>query len=76
MPSTAVVTVVRMMESLPEATQQQVVEHLRDYLQDLQDEALWDETYNRTQDKIVGAARQAKRDIAAGKAKPLDPGQL
>jgi hypothetical protein len=65
-----------MMESLPEATQQQVVEHLRDYLQDLQDEALWDETYSRTQDKIVAAARQAKRDIAAGKATPLDPGQL
>jgi hypothetical protein len=37
MSSTAIVTVTKM-ESLPEPTQEQVVEHLREYLEDLQDE--------------------------------------
>jgi hypothetical protein len=38
MTSTAIATVTRMMESLPEPAQDQMVAHLREYLADLQDE--------------------------------------
>lgn len=76
MPSTAIVTMVRMLEELPEATQNQVVEHLREYLEDFQDETRWENACKKTQTKLVAAARRAKREIADGQAKPLDHDQL
>jgi len=76
MPSTAIVTLVRMLEKLPESTQNRIVEHLREYIEDLQDEARWDSTFKETQSKLAAAARQAKRQIVEGKAKPLDLDQL
>ncbi len=72
MPSTAVVTVEKMLESLPEEAQERVVEHLREYILDLQDDLQWDALFKRTQDKLVAAARRAKQEIAAGKAEPMD----
>lgn len=71
MTSTAVATVIKMMESLPEDAQNQVVEHLRDYLENLREEAKWDKAFKSTQAQLVTAARQARRQIADGRAKPL-----
>jgi hypothetical protein len=76
MPSTAIVTVVRMLEELPEPTQNQILEHLREYIEDFQDEARWESTFKKTQSKLVAAARRAKQQIADGRAKPLDYDQL
>ena len=72
MASTAIATVEKMLESLPEEVQERVVEHLREYILDLQDELQWDALFKRTQDKLVAAARRAKDEIAAGKAEPMD----
>jgi len=72
MPSTAIATVEKMLESLPEEVQERVVEHLREYILDLQDELQWDALFKRTQDKLIAAARRAKEEIAAGKAEPMD----
>ena len=69
MPSTAIATVEKM---LPEEMQERVVEHLREYILDLQDELQWDKLFKRTQDKLIAAARRAKEEIAAGKAEPMD----
>jgi hypothetical protein len=66
----------KMMETLPEPVQNQVVEHLRGYLAEIQDEIQWDVLFDRTQDKLIAAARRAKQEIAAGQAKPLDYEQL
>ena len=41
MSSPAINTVIKMMESLPEDKQDKIVEHLREYIQDLQDEQKW-----------------------------------
>jgi hypothetical protein len=76
MPSTAIVTLVRMLEELPEPTQNQILEHLREYIEDFQDEARWETTFKKTQSKLVAAARRAKQQIADGRAKPLDHDQL
>jgi len=76
MPSTAIATLVRMLEGLPESAQNRMVEHLREYIEDLHDEAHWENTFKKTQGKLVAAAQQAKREIAEGKAKPLDLDQL
>lgn len=76
MSSPAIATVVKMMENLPEATQQRVVEHLYEYLADIQDDIRWNETFEKTQAQLVAAARRAKQEIAAGKAKPLELDEL
>ncbi|GAB1538065.1 hypothetical protein NUACC21_07220 [Scytonema sp. NUACC21] len=76
MSSTAIATVIKMMESLPEAAQNQIAEHLREYIEDLRDEMQWDMAFQKTQHQLVAAARKAKQEIAEGKAKPLDYNQL
>jgi hypothetical protein len=76
MGSTAINTVMRMIESLPEERQDLVVHHLRDYILDLQDEAEWDEAFAKTRRHLVAAARRAKREIADGLSKPLKPTDL
>ena len=67
MPSPAIETMIKMMESLPENVQTQVVEHLREYLEDLADEMCWDETFQKTQPGLVATARRAKQEIAAAR---------
>jgi hypothetical protein len=76
MSSTAIATVIKMMESLPEPVQDQVVDHLREYLEDLQDELQWDSLFKKTQQQLVAAARSAKQEIAEGRAEPMDYDQL
>ena len=66
MPSSAIATVVKMMQSLPDATQNQVVEHLREYLEDICDEKLWDETFEITRDKLVATAIRVRQEISSG----------
>lgn len=72
MSSPAIVTIVKMLESLPEAVQDQAVEHLRVYLADLQDDLRWDALFRRTQAQLAAAARRAKQEISAGQAQPMD----
>jgi hypothetical protein len=76
MSSTSVATVVRMLESLPESVQDQVVAHLRDYIEDLRDELEWDAAFQNTQGQLVAAARRAKAETEAGQAQPLNLDEL
>jgi len=76
MQSSAIQTVVKIMESLPEPAQSRVADHLREYIEDLRDEEMWDETFKRTKPELAAAARRAKQEITAGLAKPLDPDSL
>jgi hypothetical protein len=76
MSSNAIATLVTMMESLPIDAQDRVVEHLREYIDDLQDELQWDKSFQKTQPQLIAAARRAKQEIAEGRAKPLDYDQL
>lgn len=69
-------TVIKMIESLPETAQDRVVEHLREYIEDLRDELQWDSLFKKTQPQLIAAAKRAKQEIAAGNAKPLDYDQL
>jgi hypothetical protein len=74
--SPAIVTVLKMLESLPEAVQDQVAEHLREYIADLRDELQWDRAFADTQPQLIAAARRAKQEKAQGQATPLDPERL
>ncbi|MBP6015081.1 MAG: hypothetical protein KA586_00015 [Candidatus Promineofilum sp.] len=72
METAAIYTVVKMMEALPESTQDRVVDLVREYLADLEDEAEWDELFATTQSQLQGFARQARREIEEGKAELMD----
>ena len=76
MSSTAITTVVKMLESLPIDIQDRVAEHLREYISDLQDEARGEESFQRKQESLVFAARRARQEIAEGQAKAMDYEQL
>lgn len=60
----AVNTIIKMIEQLPESDQERAAE--------LEDEEKWDETFSKSQDKLVYAAREARKQIAEGKSKPMD----
>lgn len=76
MVSPALTTILKMIEDLPEYRQNQLAEHLREYLADLDDEQQWDETFSKTQDKLAYATREAERQIAEGKSEPMDFNRL
>jgi len=71
MTSIAIDTIIKMLEPLPNDLQEQVVEHIREYITDLEDEKRWDASFKRTQDNLVAAARKAKQEIAAGRSIPM-----
>lgn len=72
MDSNAITKITRMMESLPETIQNQIVEHLRQYIAELQDELQWDVAFSNTQEQLIKAAQLAKKEIEEGKAEPFD----
>lgn len=76
MDTAAATTMVKMLESVPDQLQEDVVEHMRDYIEDIRDEAKWKDSFSRTQDKLIAAARQARQEIAGGKASPMDIDKL
>jgi hypothetical protein len=76
MSSPAISTIVKMVESLPDELQAQVVEHVRTYLAEIEEEKRWDTSFQRTKPNLVAAARRAKAEIAAGLSTPMDYEQL
>jgi len=72
MSSATTETVRKMLESLPEDLQERTVEHLREYVEELREEIRWDRSFSATQDHLAAAALRARREIAEGKAVPLD----
>lgn len=76
MSSATITTIVAMLESLPDALQEQVAQHIREFIADLEDEAQWESSFKRTRNSLVAAAQQAKREIAEGQSTPMDYEQL
>jgi len=76
MTTAAITTVTKMMETLPESAQNQVVDHIREYLAEIQDEMRWDAAFQNSQASLIEAARRAKQEIAEGMAEPMDFGRL
>jgi hypothetical protein len=76
MSSADVETVTKMLESLPESVQEQVIDHMREYIANLRDELEWNASFKRTESQLVEAARRARREMAEEKAEPMDYEQL
>ncbi len=69
-------TAIKMLESLPEDAQDRVVEALRDLVEEARYEARWDDLLEGKRAGLVAAARKARKEIAAGKAKGMDYNKL
>lgn len=65
-------TIIKMIESLPEDQQEKIAEHLREYIEDLDDEIKWDITFKNTQSELSDIAKKVKIDIAEGKTEGFD----
>ena len=65
-----------MMQTLPESTQHQVAEHIANYIADLQDDLRWNESFKKTEYKLIQQARLAKQQIAEGKASKMNINHL
>lgn len=72
MSAATIETVTKMLEALPESVQNRAVEHLREYLEEISDDLRWDESFERTSDKLADAARVAREQLNVGKTEPFD----
>jgi hypothetical protein len=71
--STATIeTVKKMLEALPDSVQERAIEHLREYLDEVTDEIRWDESFEKSSNRLAETAKGVKRDIANGKTTPMD----
>ena len=61
-----------MMETLPEPTQEQVADHIRVFIAEMQDDIKWDRTFENSQESLIAAARRARQEIAEGLAEPMN----
>ena len=69
-------TAAKMIESLPEAPQERVVEELRALVEDARDETKWDDLVEKKKDGLVAAARKTRKEIAEGKGTDMDSDKL
>ena len=72
MSSPTIATIIKMVESLPSDAQERLVDHIRDYIAELNDEMRWDDSFKRTKTSLVSAARRAKQEIAEGRSMSMD----
>ena len=71
MESATTMTMIKILETIPKELQGQVVEHMRYYIEDILEETKWNESFSKSQNKLVAAARKARKEIKEGKAVPL-----
>ena len=62
----------RKLESLPEETRERIAEYLSEHFDEIRDEVRWDEQFKKSSDKLAETARQARKEIAQGKAEMMD----
>jgi hypothetical protein len=65
-------TAIKLLERLPEEAQVQVLEALRHLVAEANDDAQWDELFGRSQNLLAAAARNARAEVTAGNATPMD----
>lgn len=71
-PTNAAITMMKMIESLPEPVQERALEHMQQYIADIRDELKWSDSFGNSQSKLIAAARQAREEILQGKATPMN----
>jgi hypothetical protein len=65
-------TAIKLLERLPEEAQVQVLEALRQLVAEANDDAQWDGLFRKSQNLLAAAARNARAEVTAGNATPMD----
>ena len=76
MESATTMTIIKILETIPKELQEQVIEHMRYYIEDILEETKWNESFSKSQKKLVAAAREARKEIKEGKAVSLSQNAL
>ncbi len=71
MSTKAIETAIKLLENLPEPTQEQLVDELRRLALEAQDEAKWDELFARGS-RLKAVAQKARQEVSAGRASDMD----
>ena len=71
MTTKAIETAIKLLETLPEPTQEQLVDELRRLALEAQDEAKWDELFARS-GRLKAVAQKAQQEVSAGRASDMD----
>ena len=67
----AIETAIKLLETFPESIQEHLVEELRRFAMEAQDEAKWGEQFTRNSG-LKAAARKAREEITRGEAVDMD----
>ena len=67
----AIETAIKLLETLPEPAQVQLVEELRRLALEVNEEARWEKLFAQS-DKLKAAAVKARQEIVAGKSSDFD----
>jgi len=76
MQSPILTTITKMIESLPEEKQEQVLNHLYEYITELYDEIKWDILFKNSQEELSKIAKEVRKEIAEGKIEDFDYDKL
>ncbi|NOX20974.1 MAG: hypothetical protein GXO99_06930 [Nitrospirae bacterium] len=76
MSTTTLTTIIKMIESLPEDKQERVVDHLRYYIAELEDEMKWDKLFKDTEKDLSTIAQEVKQKVAKGEVEDFDFNRL
>lgn len=61
-----------MIELLPENQQENIAEHLRVYIADLEDEIRWDNKFRNTQSELSRIAKKVRKEISERRTEEFD----
>ncbi|HEC68625.1 MAG TPA: hypothetical protein ENI35_07470 [Candidatus Desulfofervidus auxilii] len=76
MRSATLITITKMIESLPKDKQEQVLNHLYEYITELYDEIKWDLLFKNSQEELSKIAKQVRKEIAEAKIEDFDYDKL
>ena len=65
-------TAVKMLETLPDDLQSYIVEKLREIIEEVRDEAKWDELFEKRKKKLAAMAVEARKLAGEGKSADMD----
>ena len=69
-------TINEMLQSLPENRQEQVLNHLYEYITELYDEIKWDLLFKNSEKEISRIVRQVRQEIKEGNIEDFDYDRL
>ncbi len=65
-------TIIKMIESLPFNIQERILKDVQAIVADAIDESEWETKFEQKEEKLIAVAKRVKRQVAAGKVKPMD----